>query len=170
MNETDKVSALELFKQADASDNIENILKELIRIPTVYDKLWQNILIHLSTEIDLICGLRNPSVLRSKLAEINPETFLKEILMEMHQRCPKVLQFLMTIVIPLHIAMPERSHVIAAMYALAMYQRNSQLIAFQKAVAAACLRYNAGNGVIKLNCIVLYFVCGIYKTMIKTIQ
>jgi len=110
INETDK----ELFKQADASDSIENILKELIRIPTVYDKLWQNILIHLSTEIDLISGLQNPTVLRSKLAEINPETFLKEILMEMHQRCPKVLQFLMTIAIPLHIAMPEKSHVIAA--------------------------------------------------------
>jgi len=43
--------------------------------------------------------------------------------------------------------MPETSHVLAAMYSLGMYMRNNQMVAFQKSIASASIRYNAGNGV-----------------------
>ncbi|KAH3886987.1 hypothetical protein DPMN_011000 [Dreissena polymorpha] len=43
----------------------------------------------------------------------------------------------------------REKHGIAAMYALGMYLRNNHMIAFQKAVAASCIRYNAGNGLME---------------------
>jgi hypothetical protein len=142
----------ELLKQAvnKMSHDIisaEEMLEAIINIPLVFEKLWQIILLKISVEMDQICSLKQPSVLRSKVTDINSETFFQDILLEMHERCPRALDFLMFMACPVHLKMPEKSYVIQAMYAMAMYSRNCQLIAFQKCVAASCIRYNAGNGV-----------------------
>lgn len=147
----------ELLKQAVSkmSHDIisaEEMLEAIINIPLVFEKLWQIILLKISVEMDQICSLKQPSVLRSKVTDINSETFFQDILLEMHERCPRALDFLMFMACPVHLKMPEKSYVIQAMYAtcMAMYSRNCQLIAFQKCVAASCIRYNAGNGLLGL--------------------
>ncbi|XP_060599721.1 uncharacterized protein LOC132753283 isoform X2 [Ruditapes philippinarum] len=128
----------------------EEMLEAIVNIPLVFEKLWQVILLKISVEMDQLCSLRQPSVLRSKVTDIKPETFFQDILLEMHERCPRALDFLMFMACPVHLKMPEESYIIQAMYAMAMYSRNCQLIAFQKCVAASCIRYNAGNGLLGL--------------------
>ncbi|WAR09365.1 LOW QUALITY PROTEIN: hypothetical protein MAR_019323, partial [Mya arenaria] len=81
--------------------------------------------------MDQICSLKQPSVLRSKLTDLKAETFFRDILLEMHERCPRALDFLMFMACPVQLKMLEESYVIQAMYAMAMYSRNCQLIAFQ---------------------------------------
>ncbi|XP_052236745.1 uncharacterized protein LOC127848363 [Dreissena polymorpha] len=128
----------------------EEMLAAIVEIPVILERLWQIILMKLSFEMDQLCRKTEPSVLRLKVGDIKPQTFCHQILFEMHQRCPRALDFLMTMACPVHLAMPEDSRIIAGMYAMAMYARNNQLIGFQKCMAASCIRYNAGNGLLGL--------------------
>ncbi|XP_052809628.1 uncharacterized protein LOC128238094 [Mya arenaria] len=128
----------------------EEMLEAIVSIPLVFERLWQIIVLKISVEMDQICSLKQPSVLRSKVTDIKVETFFRDILLEMHERCPRALDFLMFMACPVQLKMPEESYVIQAMYVMAMYSRNCQLIAFQKCVAASCIRYNAGNGLLGL--------------------
>ncbi|XP_052245660.1 uncharacterized protein LOC127854638 [Dreissena polymorpha] len=146
----EKKSVITIFEQSSKDTvSVNTVLEKLLDLPSVNERLYLCLLQRLSGELNRICGTKDKSVLRTKVSELEPETFFSDIVKEMHLKCPKVLQFLITLSCPMDLAVPEKKHGIAAMYALGMYLRNNHMIAFQKAVAASCIRYNAGNGLME---------------------
>lgn len=133
---------------------VDNILSELLKIDSVNNRIWQMFLIQISSDLNMLCGLENKSILRTKMTEHSPDTFQRDILQEMHERCPRALEFLITMCTPVHLHLSDECHVVAAMYAMAMYIRNPQLLAFQKEIAVACIKNSCKNGV----CIVSVFM------------
>ncbi|XP_052212061.1 uncharacterized protein LOC127831111 [Dreissena polymorpha] len=146
----EKKSVITIFEQSSKDTvSVNTVLEKLLDLPSVNERLYLCLLQRLSGELNRICGTKDKSVLRTKMSELEPETFFSDIVKEMHLKCPKVLQFLITLSCLMDLAVPEKKHGIAAMYALGMYLRNNHMIAFQKAVAASCIRYNAGNGLME---------------------
>ena len=120
---------------------------KVLEMDTINDRIWQLFLFKMSSQLDELCRKNKPSVLRSKITELDPGTFTREILQEMHRRCPRALDFLLTMCTSFHLELPEDCQAIAAIYAIAMHLRNPQLIGFQKLIGTACVRYNSANGV-----------------------
>lgn len=145
---------------------VDNILSELLKINSVNNRIWQMFLIQISSDLNMLCGLENKSILRTKMTEHSPDTFQRDILQEMHERCPRALEFLITMCTPVHLHLSDECHVVAAMYAMAMYIRNPQLLAFQKEIAAACIKNSCKNGVCIVSVIMMlndhtvnYIIC-----------